>query len=65
MTLHAIQFTQRDVPVIGTGTLGPKQLAWLEANVPGFATVKKQADAALAHTAETAAVMPAPEEKQS
>lgn len=34
--------------------LKPKQIDWLKANVPSFATAKQQADAAIAHAAEVA-----------
>jgi len=42
--------------------LGPRQLAWLREKVPNFSTLKDQADASRAHSAEVAAAMREPVE---
>lgn len=42
--------------------LGPNQLAWLREKVPNFSTLKDQADASRAHSAEVAAAMREPVE---
>lgn len=39
--------------LLRTTDLGPNQIEWLRTHVPSFAKAKDQADAALAHAAES------------